>query len=67
MFKGQCDAYRNGLGQYLQGVCHQHPFDGVKTSSIGREKGLQGILEYTLQKSFYWGLNANLMPWATLA
>jgi acyl-CoA reductase-like NAD-dependent aldehyde dehydrogenase len=41
------------------------PFGGVKMSGMGREKGRQGILEYTRQKSFYWGLNANPMPWAT--
>ncbi|NBS08373.1 MAG: aldehyde dehydrogenase [Betaproteobacteria bacterium] len=41
------------------------PFGGMKMSGMGREKGRQGILEYTHQKSFYWGLNANPMPWAT--
>jgi acyl-CoA reductase-like NAD-dependent aldehyde dehydrogenase len=41
------------------------PFGGMKMSGMGREKGRQGILEYTRQKSFYWGLNANPMPWAT--
>lgn len=40
------------------------PFGGVKLSGTGREKGRQGILEYTTQKSFYWGLNAAPMPWA---
>lgn len=40
------------------------PFGGVKLSGTGREKGRQGILEYTTQKSFYWGMNANPMPWA---
>jgi acyl-CoA reductase-like NAD-dependent aldehyde dehydrogenase len=43
------------------------PFGGVKMSGMGREKGRQGILEYTRQKSFYWGLNAHPMPWATPA
>ena len=41
------------------------PFGGVKMSGMGREKGRQGILEYTRQKSFYWGLNAHPLPWAT--
>ena len=40
------------------------PFGGVKLSGTGREKGRQGILEYTTQKSFYWGLNDAPMPWA---
>lgn len=41
------------------------PFGGVKMSGTGREKGRQGILEYTSQKSFYWGLNEAPMPWAS--
>lgn len=40
------------------------PFGGVKLSGTGREKGRQGILEYTSQKSFYWGMNEAPMPWA---
>jgi acyl-CoA reductase-like NAD-dependent aldehyde dehydrogenase len=40
------------------------PFGGVKLSGTGREKGRQGILEYTTQKSFYWGMNVAPMPWA---
>jgi betaine-aldehyde dehydrogenase len=40
------------------------PFGGVKLSGTGREKGRMGILEYTSQKSFYWGLNENPLPWA---
>jgi acyl-CoA reductase-like NAD-dependent aldehyde dehydrogenase len=40
------------------------PFGGVKLSGTGREKGRLGILEYTSQKSFYWGLNENPLPWA---
>jgi betaine-aldehyde dehydrogenase len=40
------------------------PFGGVKLSGTGREKGRQGILEYTTQKSFYWGMNDAPMPWA---
>ncbi len=39
------------------------PFGGVKMSGTGREKGRLGILEYTSQKSFYWGLNDSPMPW----
>ena len=41
------------------------PFGGLKMSGTGREKGRLGILEYTAQKSFYWGLNESPMPWAT--
>ncbi len=41
------------------------PFGGVKLSGTGREKGRQGLLEYTTQKSFYWGMNDAPMPWAT--
>ncbi len=41
------------------------PFGGVKMSGTGREKGRLGILEYTSQKSFYWGLNDSPMPWST--
>ena len=40
------------------------PFGGVKMSGVGREKGRQGILEYTTQKSYYWGMNASPLPWA---
>jgi betaine-aldehyde dehydrogenase len=40
------------------------PFGGVKLSGTGREKGRQGILEYTTQKSFYWGMNDDPIPWA---
>jgi acyl-CoA reductase-like NAD-dependent aldehyde dehydrogenase len=41
------------------------PFSGVKMSGYGIEKGRLGILEYTSQKSFYWGLNESPLPWAT--
>ncbi|TFY97249.1 aldehyde dehydrogenase [Ramlibacter rhizophilus] len=40
------------------------PFGGVKQSGTGREKGRLGILEYTAQKSFYWGMNEAPLPWA---
>ncbi|MBL0085402.1 MAG: aldehyde dehydrogenase [Ideonella sp.] len=40
------------------------PFGGLKMSGTGREKGRLGILEYTAQKSFYWGLNEQPLPWA---
>ena len=42
------------------------PFGGVKLSGTGREKGRQGLLEYTTQKSFYWGMNDAPMPWAAI-
>lgn len=41
------------------------PFGGVKLSGTGREKGRLGLLEYTSQKSFYWGLNDAPLPWST--
>ena len=40
------------------------PFGGVKMSGTGREKGRLGILEYTAQKSYYWGLNEQPLAWA---
>jgi acyl-CoA reductase-like NAD-dependent aldehyde dehydrogenase len=40
------------------------PFGGTKEAGLGREKGRLGILEYTMQKSLYWGLNERPIPWA---
>ena len=40
------------------------PFTGHKMSGYGQEKGRLGILEYTSQKSFYWGLNEPPLAWA---
>jgi aldehyde dehydrogenase (NAD+)/betaine-aldehyde dehydrogenase len=40
------------------------PFGGWRDSGIGREKGRLGILEYTHQKSLYWGVNPQPLPWA---
>jgi betaine-aldehyde dehydrogenase len=40
------------------------PFTGHKLSGLGREKGAASIMEYMLQKSFYWGTNPQPLPWA---
>ncbi|MEV5749268.1 aldehyde dehydrogenase [Actinoallomurus sp. NPDC052308] len=40
------------------------PFSGIKASGIGTEKGRDGIRSYTRQKSLYWGLTAEPLPWA---
>lgn len=40
------------------------PFSGLKMSGYGQEKGRQGILHYTRQKSFYWGMSESPLPWA---
>ncbi|WP_345346722.1 aldehyde dehydrogenase [Actinoallomurus liliacearum] len=40
------------------------PFSGMKASGIGTEKGRDGIRSYTRQKSLYWGLTAEPLPWA---
>jgi acyl-CoA reductase-like NAD-dependent aldehyde dehydrogenase len=40
------------------------PFGGVKMSGTGREKGRLGILEYTSQKSYYWGTNDAPIAWS---
>jgi acyl-CoA reductase-like NAD-dependent aldehyde dehydrogenase len=40
------------------------PFGGVKDSGTGREKGRDGVREYMSQKSYYWGMNPQPLPWA---
>jgi betaine-aldehyde dehydrogenase len=40
------------------------PFGGMKDSGVGREKGRQGIRQYMHQKSLYWGLKEDPLPWA---
>jgi betaine-aldehyde dehydrogenase len=40
------------------------PFSGIKESGVGTEKGRLGILQYKRQKSLYWGLNPQPLPWA---
>lgn len=40
------------------------PFGGWRDSGLGREKGRLGIQQYMEQKSLYWGLNDNPLPWA---
>jgi acyl-CoA reductase-like NAD-dependent aldehyde dehydrogenase len=40
------------------------PFGGWRDSGLGREKGRLGIRQYMQQKSLYWGLNEQPLPWA---
>ncbi|WP_332828671.1 aldehyde dehydrogenase [Novacetimonas sp. GS1] len=40
------------------------PFGGEKESGMGREKGLQGLLSYMRQKSYYIGMSEIPHPWA---
>ncbi len=40
------------------------PFGGWRDSGLGREKGRDGILQYMEQKSVYWGMNEQPLPWA---
>jgi len=40
------------------------PFSGIKESGVGTEKGRHGIRNYMHQKSYYWGLNEQPIPWA---
>ncbi|MEO8257544.1 MAG: aldehyde dehydrogenase [Acidobacteriota bacterium] len=39
------------------------PFGGVKSSGIGREKGIEGMRAYMAQKSIYLGLNERPIAW----
>lgn len=43
------------------------PFGGSKASGIGREKGIDGIRQYQEQKSMYWDLSGQTIPWAGTA
>ncbi|MGT2456612.1 aldehyde dehydrogenase [Cupriavidus basilensis] len=40
------------------------PFGGWRDSGLGREKGRLGILQYMEQKSVYWGMHEQPLPWA---
>ncbi|WHZ10285.1 MAG: Aldehyde dehydrogenase [Burkholderiaceae bacterium] len=40
------------------------PFGGWRDSGLGREKGREGIFQYMEQKSMYWGINEEPLPWA---
>ncbi|MDA3629361.1 aldehyde dehydrogenase [Saccharopolyspora sp. WRP15-2] len=40
------------------------PFSGMKASGVGTDKGRDAILQYTRQKSLYWGLDETPLPWA---
>jgi len=40
------------------------PFGGWRDSGLGREKGRLGIQQYMEQKSIYWGMNTQPLPWA---
>lgn len=42
------------------------PFGGWKQSGTGTEKGREGILAYARQKSLYWGMGEEPLPWAGL-
>ncbi|MHA6803807.1 aldehyde dehydrogenase [Salinifilum ghardaiensis] len=39
------------------------PFGGTKHSGLGTDKGRDGILQYTRQKSIYWGLDEQERLW----
>ncbi|RRO19945.1 aldehyde dehydrogenase [Saccharopolyspora rhizosphaerae] len=40
------------------------PFSGMKASGVGTDKGRDAILQHTRQKSIYWGLDEDPLPWA---
>lgn len=40
------------------------PFGGWKDSGLGREKGSAAVRGYMQQKSLYWGLNDEPLPWS---
>jgi betaine-aldehyde dehydrogenase len=40
------------------------PFGGWRDSGLGREKGRLGLRQYMQQKSLYWGLDEQPLPWA---
>ncbi|MBA0126385.1 aldehyde dehydrogenase [Haloechinothrix sp. YIM 98757] len=42
------------------------PFGGTKASGVGVEKGTEGIKAYMRQKSVYFGLDPDPIPWAGL-
>jgi aldehyde dehydrogenase (NAD+) len=39
------------------------PFSGHKNSGLGTEKGREGIKSYMRQKSIYWDLTGEPLPW----
>lgn len=41
------------------------PFGGMKHSGTSREKGVPGIRSYMRQKSLYWGMGDEPLPWAS--
>ncbi len=40
------------------------PFGGNKMSGVGREKGQRSLMEYMVQKSWFWGENVAPIPWS---
>lgn len=43
------------------------PFGGMKASGLGREKGREAIRGYMNQKSLYWGMSEDPLPWSLAA
>jgi aldehyde dehydrogenase (NAD+) len=39
------------------------PFSGMKASGVGTDKGRDAILQYSRQKSIYWDLTGEPVPW----